>query len=364
MYFAIISDKKELTLKEIKSMLPNITDIKYLNENIITFNTSDEIEKLMDSGSVIKRGEVIPYQHFEQELGSIKLLWCNKKDFAIKLKKKLKIKRFKTTTLINTDREVREKGRELIKIWNFYGLVEGYQNIPLYEKIDFEKPARSMQMGMMPAKLTHIMLNIWINIKNTQSCHAEPVEASKNPKNTLIYDPFAGSGTTCFLANYFWYESVWSDIKTQYFAENIDWRKKQADFIADKRIQIFNHDSTQNYSHEEKAFFTDKTPIIITEGRLGPIVNSTTTTKSIQKYQKQVEELYTTFLIKIQQNFWTIPMVFTIPYYLNNTSSEITNTLDKTLQHLSTELGRNYDEVSEIYARANQQVGRKIIILH
>ncbi|PID34610.1 MAG: hypothetical protein CR971_02350 [candidate division SR1 bacterium] len=336
MYFAIISDKKELTLKEIKSILPNITAIKQLNENLITFDTSDEIEKLMDSGSVIKWGRVIPYQHF--------------------------------TTLINTDREVREKGRELIKIGNFYGLVEGYQNIPLYEKIDFEKPARSMQMGMMPAKLTHIMLNIGLSFLNPPYEGGHP---SKAREGGIIYDPFAGSGTTCFLANYFGYESIGSDIKTQYFAENIDWWKKQADFIADKRIQIFNHDITQNYTNEGKAFFSDKTPIIITEGRLGPIVNSTTTTKSIQKYQKQVEELYTTFLIKIQQDFGTIPMVFTIPYYLktnsntsNNTTTEISNTLDKTLENLSTELGRNYDEISEVYARANQQVGRKIIILN
>jgi hypothetical protein len=44
-----------------------------------------------------------------------------------------------------------------------YGVVEQYQNIPLYETIDFEKPARSMQMGMMPAKLTHMMINIGLN---------------------------------------------------------------------------------------------------------------------------------------------------------------------------------------------------------
>jgi len=41
-----------------------------------------------------------------------------------------------------------------------FGIVEGYQPIYLYEVVDFEKPARSMQMGMIPAKLTHIMLNI------------------------------------------------------------------------------------------------------------------------------------------------------------------------------------------------------------
>ncbi|MEI8008619.1 MAG: hypothetical protein WCI00_04345 [bacterium] len=41
-----------------------------------------------------------------------------------------------------------------------YGIVEQYQNIELYEAIDFGKPGRSMEMGMMPAKLAHIMINI------------------------------------------------------------------------------------------------------------------------------------------------------------------------------------------------------------
>ena len=53
----------------------------------------------------------------------------------------------------------------------------GYQNIRLYEVIDFEKPGRSMQMGMMPAKLTHTLLNIGLSYLKGQD-------------KTLIYDPF------------------------------------------------------------------------------------------------------------------------------------------------------------------------------
>ena len=39
-------------------------------------------------------------------------------------------------------------------------MVTGYQNINLYEEIDFEKPVNSMQIGMMPSKLAHTMINI------------------------------------------------------------------------------------------------------------------------------------------------------------------------------------------------------------
>ena len=56
--------------------------------------------------------------------------------------------------------DVKKKWIELIKIWAEWGIVLWYQNIKLYELADFDKPGRSMQMWMMPAKLTHTMINI------------------------------------------------------------------------------------------------------------------------------------------------------------------------------------------------------------
>lgn len=69
------------------------------------------------------------------------------------------------------------KGIELVRIGSKWAQVLGYQNIRLYEVIDFEKPGRSMQMGMMPAKLTHTLLNIGLSYLKEQD-------------ETLIYDPF------------------------------------------------------------------------------------------------------------------------------------------------------------------------------
>ncbi|MDR3169129.1 MAG: hypothetical protein LBU27_05210 [Candidatus Peribacteria bacterium] len=67
---------------------------------------------------------------------------------GITMKKKYGLKRFKKVDLLHTDKEVKEKGIELItlpKLKGFVGVVKGYQNISLYEIIDFDKPARSMQ---------------------------------------------------------------------------------------------------------------------------------------------------------------------------------------------------------------------------
>ena len=83
-----------------------------------------------------------------QILQGVKILGVKDTDTGIALKKKYKIKRFKKVDLLHTDREVKEKGVELISLSmgaDKIGLVQGYQNIKLYEIIDFDKPARSMQ---------------------------------------------------------------------------------------------------------------------------------------------------------------------------------------------------------------------------
>lgn len=100
------------------------------------------------------------------------------------LKRTIGIKRYKLVDMFHTDKEIKNKGKEIINIENgWYGIVEWYQNIEVYESIDFEKPGRSMQMGMMPAKLTHIMTNICINTFNA--------DKHTNTKTTpIIYDPF------------------------------------------------------------------------------------------------------------------------------------------------------------------------------
>lgn len=68
--------------------------------------------------------------------------------------------------MTRTDDEVKNKGAEYIVIGEDRNegdevlKVEGYQSISLYETIDFDKPVNSMQIGMMPSKLAHMMINI------------------------------------------------------------------------------------------------------------------------------------------------------------------------------------------------------------
>lgn len=66
----------------------------------------------------------------------------------------------------------------------------GYQQISLYEAIDYDKPLKGMNVGMMPSKLAHVLINIALS-QHTDNPIEKPV----------IYDPFCGFGTTNRLAN-------------------------------------------------------------------------------------------------------------------------------------------------------------------
>jgi hypothetical protein len=129
------------------------------------------------------------------ELQDCKIIGIKEEANGKHLKKTIGIRRFKIVDFFHTDKEIREKGKELINLGNgFYGIVEQYQNIRLYEVVDFDKPSRSMQMGMMPAKLTHIMINIALNclpplLKEVDAKQTEDLSDS----SLTIYDPFVGS---------------------------------------------------------------------------------------------------------------------------------------------------------------------------
>ncbi|MBP7848304.1 hypothetical protein KA013_03760 [Patescibacteria group bacterium] len=63
--------------------------------------------------------------------------------------------------------------------------------------LDFEKPVRGMQIGMMPAKLTQMLVNIGV------------AQTGKNPGDEItVYDPFVGFGTTVWIANSLGYHTI------------------------------------------------------------------------------------------------------------------------------------------------------------
>ncbi len=343
MYFAILWKNKELSLKELDYAQPTKLQSSN-NQQIVLFESCDEA-KLAQLAGIIKRGKLIA-EDLSDFFASCekRILGVADKNQGINLKKQYGLKRFKQVDLFHTDLEVKKKGIELIKIWSQRGQVLGYQQIRLYEVVDFEKPGRSMQMGMMPAKLTHTLMNIGLSL-------------SKQQEKILIFDPFAWSGTTGFLANYFGYDFLGSDLKLTFANQNkprwlaSQWAKPDLTF------DFFLHDATKPFENPE--LFTGKTPLIITEGWLGPVIKATTTVEEVKEYQRRVKNVYLPWIEQMATAFPQKPvMVFTIPWYL-----EHENLLEKAIIELAEKVGFQFSSLQELYKRDQHKVGRKVIIL-
>jgi len=346
MYFAILWKHPQISLAELQKVQPVF--FPSTKKGIIIFETKKP-ELLKTLGWSIKSGVVITEKDLQTILQDTKIIGIQEEAIGKHFKRTIGIKRFKKVKINHTDREIKEKGKEIINLDNGkYGIVEHYQNIPLYETIDFEKPWRSMSMWMMPAKLTHILINLWI--QNVIANGNETIH------NLSIYDPFCWSGTTNFLANYMGYNTVGSDINIKYSEQNLVWRQTHAFYNRNASISFFNHDTTKpipsNLSNPSNP------PIIITEWRLGPIITKKSNSDDIKKAQQQITKLYTNFFKNILESDLFSTIVCTIPWYIGHDNSHEQH-FQKTVENL--EYQRK--SISEIYQREDQQVGRKICIV-
>ena len=356
MYFAILGKNPEISMIELQ--LVQAKEISYPKKGIVIFDTKYS-ELLPQLWGIIKIGTVVKEKDLQELLKEVKIIGIQNEANGKHLKRTVGIRRYKLVDIFHTDREIKAKGKEVVNLENgLYGIVEQYQNIELYETVDFGKPGRSMDMGMMPAKLAHMMINIWLsNVIHNSDLDIE---------NLVIYDPFVGSWTTWMLANHLGYDFIGSDIKIDYAQQNAIWRKTTKFHTPDKQFDIFCHDITK--SLKGNSFFTEKGDIgtieklkkdflIVTEWRLWPIVTKGTSPHYIQKFQDQVLELYKSFLDRIQELWWNIT-VCTIPYYTGQD-----NVLEKKISEYGSKIGLHIQTIPEIYSREWQQVGRKIMII-
>ena len=352
MYFAILGKNPDISKAELQLIQP--TNISSPKKGVITFDT-DQPELISTLGGLIKAWPVVREKDLPTILENIPIIGIKELANGKHLKNTIGIRRFKLVDFSHTDKEIKEKGKELINIGNGdYGVVEWYQNIALYETIDFDKPARSMHMWMMPAKLTHIMINIWLNNSWLVTHNS----------SLTIYDPFVWSGTTWFLANALWYDFIGSDINISYAQKNIERWKQNKLYQANHDLMIFKQDINQPWPHgQPEEMFGWKVPqLIVTEWRLWPIVTRDMSSKQIETIQQEVSGFYEWFIIQIHNLFFSKKekpvIVFTIPVYPGK------NYIESNLTSLTKDLKqRSLTSISEVYQRPNQNIGRKILII-
>ncbi len=264
------------------------------------------------------------------------------------LKKQWLCKRYKDFEPMHTDEEVKKQGKEYIMLDDEYENVleiKGYQDIARFSCIDFDKPINSMQIGMMPAKLTQIMLNIAIGKLGENALH--------KANDLTVFDPFMGLGTTYMIANSLWYKVIWSDINITPAKQNLGrWQKQE--YAQTLPITLFAHDVMQSL-HKP---FLQHVDCIVTEWWLGNIVTAKTKSHEISEYASEIEKLYKAWINNIQPIWEHMTIVCSIPWHTSGDNKHVTNIL----QHCESKWIR-VETVPQVYTRAGQKVGRKIVTL-
>jgi len=235
-YFAIAWKNKELSALELKLVAKNIQQYG----PIYTFDT-DNFEKCKYLAAFVKIWHFVKEEEFVQM--DKKLVGTNKRLYPND-KKKYNIKRYKQLEIWKSDLEIKNKWIEAIFVkeleW-FVGIVDFYQNISLYETIDFEKPVSSMWIWMMPSKLTHLLVNLstWLDYNKT------------------IYDPFVGLWTTAMVGNYLWNNIIASDINPNPCKQNWKFWQNTDFYKKDYKFTIFKQDIIQAIKNKFVNFATN-----------------------------------------------------------------------------------------------------------
>lgn len=244
-------------------------------------------------------------------------------------------------------KSIRDKGAEIIILnekENFFICkTVGSQDIDSYSRRDYDKPFRSMKMGMLPPKLAQIM----INISGTKG---------------VVWDPFCGSGTVLMEGLLMGRQMMGSDIKS----EHVDGAKKNIEWLINyyelgiKNYELFVHDATQ----PTKKHFDS----IVFEGDLGMPHTQMLPTEKILGIMRYLDDLYLRFFSNLKSMKCKAPIVCALPFFRLNGGREmdLSNTISKIEKlgfkksEIMKPFGKTAGKTVLKYFRDDQAVGRDI----
>jgi tRNA G10 N-methylase Trm11 len=159
------------------------------------------------------------------------------------------------------------------------------QDINAYSKRDYAK-SRDMQIGMLPPKLSQIMINL-------------------SEGENIIYDPFVWLWTILIEAKLMWFEGLyWSDLNSRMVEtarENSRWviEKLNAKFI------------------NEVSFWNKiKDGIIVSEGYLWEVMTQKNISKDrILEQRKGLEKIYISFFENLKKWWFSWNIVISFPFW-------------------------------------------------
>ena len=362
-----------LSIAEILAVFNNIEIVNYTSDFLIISWVSKEyiLKKSNNLGGVIKIMDIFSLEKisFEEQIldfasGTdwkfkywITSLWdkLNLKTTLLNLKKELKksgissrfvnkdFKGLNTATILWENLLKRETDFSLLKnkskefLWKTIWI----QDINAYSKRDYAK-SRDMQIGMLPPKLSQMMINLseWI---------------------TTIYDPFVWLWTILIEANLMWFDWLyWSDSNPKM----VETARKNSKWIIEKLNAKFINESS--FWNKVKKW------VIVSEWYLWEVMTQKNISKDrILEQRKGLEKLYIPFFENLKKWWFSWNIVISFPfwevkgkyYYFEEIYSileekcEILPFFSENFNLKSTKTG------SLLYKRDKQLVGREIFKL-
>ncbi len=141
------------------------------------------------------------------------------------------------------------------------------QDIDAYRKRDYERPARSAKVGMLPPKLAQMMINL-----------ADPAPDS------MVLDPFCGTGVVLQEAALMGFKAYGSDLES----DLIEMSGKNLEHLG-LTAQLEVGDATTHT-------WTGPVGAVVTEGYLGPALEKEPSPEELGKLQQDAADLTLAFL--------------------------------------------------------------------
>ncbi|MDP3741044.1 MAG: hypothetical protein Q8R08_01815 [bacterium] len=237
------------------------------------------------------------------------------------------------------------------------------QNFEDYGRRDYQRPARDMQVGMLPPKVAQIMVNL----------AQLPATTVGNLKHAIL-DPFVGSGTVLQEALIMGHKGVGSDISPKAIEnseKNLEWIKNRYK-LPPGRFELFVSDAKDLAQNLPKI----EIDAVVTEPTLGPIYTTVPKPKEIESNFKNLEKIYVAAFTALKKILTPGKrLVIALPAYRVGTSYSFFPGIDKLaklgydiLDPLPNVVLEKYDFLqvtprkSVIYDRKDQFVSREIFI--
>jgi len=173
-----------------------------------------------------------------------------------------------------------EKGAEVCLVWTGQGIhvgsTESVQDLDKYARMDMEKPSRRVDEGLLPPKLARMLVNL-----------------SRKPGDTILLDPFCGSGVVLMEALQIGLNVIGNDIEADAVdasKANVAWLYDNEEGLPDEKINRFICYDARRLTEKNAPLSIDA---IATEPYLGPALRRPANAAEATRILSGLATLYT-----------------------------------------------------------------------